>query len=153
MNELEAVAVGLRSLMSERHEGWVKLADEIVDQSIARWGFPQLLGDLDCLAVNRGGRETGSLQGKPFDERPQRSRAPWATLVGPSLAHQAGESCAAIAAHPTLRGPKPDAALSGDRGEGNALFEVRTNDLKTLQGMHSFAFGQSAQRLGTGVVQ
>ena len=40
--------------------------------------------------------------------------------------------------------------LSGDRGEGNALFEVRTNDLKTLQGMHSLAFGQSAQRLGTG---
>jgi hypothetical protein len=115
MQEIEALVVGLRPLMSQCRQRRRKLTHKVIDEPIA-WRLHLLLTrQRTDLSVDGGHAEWWCLEGKAFDElAPSKGQTTMSASAGPALAHQTGQPLGSIARDPSLQGPKRPLVLAGE---------------------------------------
>ena len=131
MDQVEGIAIRLRSLMRQRHQGRLQLADHGTDHLIARRLLAaQFLRRVGHLAVDGRRRHPGLTERRPLDELPEGSRQLPLILVVPLLAGQSGQTFPAVAIDPAAGGAEDEPLFLGDLRQGDAIFQKGTDDLE-----------------------
>ena len=150
MDQVEGFAIRLRSLMRQRHQGRLQLADHGTDHLVARRLVAHLPRRVGHLAMDGRCRHPGLAQRHPLDELPEGSRQLPPILVVPLLTSQAGQSFAAVAIDPAAGGAEDEPLFLGDLRQRDAVFQEGTDNLEPRESTRPGLIGQAAQESGGG---